>query len=241
MALGKMKKYKSRNKKYKRKKNRKKSNTLILRRIGGFPDSIQVKLRYSTFIQLNPSPASPAQHLFRCLSLYDPDYTRSLGDHQPMYFDQWAGIYTKYTVKGAKITMSWIPGSTSLNNQNPAVWGIYTSTNITGVNIFTDTENILEAANSTDMRTNGMLVSGLTHPSKQSTVTSTFSTRKFFGITDPNDGNSYSAETGTNPSQNAYFCCYSADVLGNDPAPQDYYIQIDYIAEFRDRRPIDGS
>lgn len=211
----------------------------IYRTLGGFPDSVQVKLRYVSFIRLNASPATPDQHLFRCLSVFDPDLT-GVG-HQPMYFDQWSGIYTKYTVKGAKCKMSWMPGSGNLGNSTAGLWGIYVSTNTTGINVFTDTTGILEANNSSNMRIAGILNSGLTNPSKQATVSKYFSTRKFFGITDPNDGNAYSAETGTNPQQEAYFCCYQADINGNDPGAQEYYVEIDYIVEFRDRRPIDQS
>lgn len=211
----------------------------VYRSLGGFPDSVQVKLRYVSFITLNPQPATPAQHLFRCISVYDPDLT-GVG-HQPMYFDQWAGIYTKYTVKGAKCSMKWIPGVNTAVNNPAGLWGIYTSTNTTGINVFTDTTGILEANNSTNMRCAGVLSTGLTNPSKQATVSSYFSTKKFFGITNPNDGNAYSAETTTNPQQEAYFCCYYADINGNDPATQEYYVQIDYIVEFRDRRPIDQS
>lgn len=211
----------------------------IYRSLGGFPDSVQVKLRYVSFIRLNPAPANPDQHLFRCISVFDPDLS-GVG-HQPMYFDQWSGIYTKYTVKGAKCSMKWLPGSGTQNNQPTGLWGIYTSTNQQGINVFTDTTGILEANNSTNMRCAGLLSTGLTNPSRQATVTSYFSTKKFFGITDPNDGNAYSAETGTNPQQEAYFCCYYADINGNDPGSQEYYVQIDYIVEFRDRRPIDQS
>lgn len=211
----------------------------IYRSLGGFPDSVQVKLRYVSFIRLDPAPANPAQHLFRCISVFDPDYT-GVG-HQPMYFDQWAGIYTKYTVKGAKASMKWMPGTGATLNTLSGLWGIYTSTGSAGINVFTDTTGILEANNTTNMRMAGLISSGATNPTPQSTVNSYFSTKKFFGITNPNDGNAYSSDTSGNPNQEAYFCCYYADINGNDPEAQEFYVQIDYIIEFRDRRPIDQS
>lgn len=215
----------------------------VYRTIGGFPDSVQVKLRYSSFIRLNPSPAAPAQHLFRCISVRDPDFT-GVG-HQPMYYDQWSGIYTKYTVKGSRCMMTWMPGASTNQNGVPGLWGIYTSTSQVGIGTFTDTTGILEANNTTNMRICGNLNTGLSNPSKQSRVKTYFSTRDFFGIKDPTDGNAYSAETTSgltgNPTQEAYFCCYYADIQGNDPAGQEFYVEIDYIVEFRDRRPIDQS
>ena len=203
--------------------------------LGGFPDKMKVRLRYSQIIRLNPTILAD-QHLFRCISVHDPDFTGT--GHQPMYYDQWQAVYTKYTVMGAKCTMSWLPGVSTNNNSTPGIWGIYTSTNTQGVDVFTDTTGILESNNSTNMRICGNLNTGLTNPSKQAKVVSKFSTRNFFGTRDPNDGNAYSAETNTNPNQEAYFCCYLADIGNNDPGVQSVYVEIDYIVEFRDRRPI---
>ncbi len=225
-----------------RKRKNKKSNpyrqvpmTYVL---GGFPDSVKVKLRYSQIIRLNPTIIND-QHLFRTISPYDTDFSRT--GHQPMYYDQWSSIYTKCTVMGSKCTMTWLPGVATNANATPGIWGIYTSTNTQGVDVFSDTTGILEANNSTNMRICGNLNTGLTNPSKQAKVVSKFSTRKFFGINDPNDGNAYSSETNTNPNQEAYFCCYLASIGNNDPDTQSFYVEIDYIIEFRDRRPIDQS
>lgn len=248
MAKGK-KSYKQKKKNLSRMKTlrvRRRRGPRVYRTLGGFPDSVQVKLRYSSFITLDPNPANPAQHLFRCISVRDPDFTTGvIGDHQPMYYDQWAGIYTKYTVKGSRCMMSWLAGAETNQNAIPGLWGIYTTTSQQGVDVFNDTTGILEANNTTNMRICGNLNTGLTNPSKQSRVKAYFSTRDFFGIRDPTDGSAYSAETtsGTtgNPSQEAYFACYLADINGNNPGEQQFYVEIDYIVEFRDRRPIDQS
>ena len=66
----------------------------------GFADTLFVKLNYVE--SLNLSNGTPrVQYTFRGNSLFDPDY--SGGGHQPMYFDQYAGIYNKYRVVGSAI------------------------------------------------------------------------------------------------------------------------------------------
>lgn len=44
------------------------------------------------------------QYTFRGNSCYDPDYTSA--GHQPLYFDQYAAIYTKYLVMASSIKLS---------------------------------------------------------------------------------------------------------------------------------------
>lgn len=71
--------------------------------IGGFPNSRTVTLRYVEDFSLNPG-ASPSlsTQVFRINNLDDPNYT-GVG-HQPMYYDNYKAIYTKYRVNYATIT-----------------------------------------------------------------------------------------------------------------------------------------
>lgn len=208
--------------------------------LGGFPDSVKVKLRYCQVITLNPGGATPDQHLFRCIAPQNPSQT-SVTDHQPQYYDQWASIYTHYTVLGSKCRMDALPATGTLNNSYNGFFGIYTCTDTQGIDVFTDEIGVLEANNSTQMRIAGMMTGSNSTPAKSAYCVSKFSTRKFFGIKDPQDGNAYSALTNAIPNQEAYWACYYAPIGTNDPATQSFLITIDYLIEFRDRRPIDIS
>lgn len=75
----------------------------IKRPIGGFPNSKTVALRYVEDITLNPGDSpSLSVNVWRVNNLYDPNYTGA--GHQPMYFDNYAAIYSKYRVNRATIT-----------------------------------------------------------------------------------------------------------------------------------------
>lgn len=208
--------------------------------LGGFPDSVKVKLRYCQIIRLNLAGATPDQHLFRCIAPQNPSYT-AITDHQPMYYDQWSSIYTHYTVLGSKIRMDSLPGSNVTSNQPNGFFGIYTTTDTQGIDVFTDDIGVLEANNSTNMRIAGLLTGSNSTPSKSAYAMSKFSTRKFFGCKDPQDGGAYSALTTSIPNQEAYWACYYSPIGTNDPATQQFLITIEYIIEFRDRRPVDIS
>lgn len=212
--------------------------------LGGFPDKVKVKLRYVEEIRLNPTVGNINQWVGRAISCFDPSF--STVGHQPHYFDQWSAIYSKYTVMGSKCIMQ--PTYATPNPQPNGFFGIYASTEQTGVNALGDIQTILESNHSSNMRIAGLggLGGGSLPPSSQSKAVMNFSTRKFFGIKDPQDGGAYSGQTGnlligSNPAQEAYFACYYAPVSGNEPESMSFLITIDYLVEFRDRIPVVGS
>lgn len=211
--------------------------------LGGFPDKVNVKLRYVQEIRLNPTAGNINQAIFRAISCFDPSF--AVGGHQPHYFDQWSTIYSKYTVMGSKCTLQ--PTYGSAMPQPNGFFGIYATTNQNGIAPLGDLQTILESNHSTNMRLAGLgLMGGSNPPSSQSKAVMKFSTRKFFGIKDPQDGNAYSGRTGdlitgSNPTQEAYFSCYYAPVSGNEPESMSFLVTIDYLVEFRDRIPVIGS
>lgn len=75
--------------------------------IGGFKETMITTLRYSDNITLQSTSGGVGGNIFRMNSLYDPDFT-NLG-HQPLYFDQIAVVYQKFTVLSAKLTVTFTP------------------------------------------------------------------------------------------------------------------------------------
>lgn len=71
----------------------------------GIPDRIKVNLCYSDIIQVNPGLFRDTR-IFRGNSLYDPDYTGT--GHQPLYFDQYMAMYSKYRVLGSRCKVTYI-------------------------------------------------------------------------------------------------------------------------------------
>lgn len=203
--------------------------------LSGFPKSQLVKLRYVSEISLN-SGITYASHTYRANGCFDPDQS-GIG-HQPMLFDQWSQIYNRYTVFGAKITVRYTPDSTT--NAIPPYVGVILSNETDPLSTFTSTHNILESK----LIGKNWIVPGATRQLQnpfQNKVAHNFSTRKWFGVKDPNDGASLSAITTADPAKLAYFNVWAASNHGNDPGSIPLLVTIDYIVLFRDPETIDGS
>lgn len=82
-----------------------------------FPDSKWVMHKYATRLVLPAAAAGLTQgYTFRANGLYDPDYTG--GGHQPMYRDELAAQYDKYTVVSSWIKVTFVP---DVSNATPAI------------------------------------------------------------------------------------------------------------------------
>lgn len=69
-----------------------------------YPDKKVVRHRYADSVKITVTAGLAGdEHVFRGNSLYDPDYTQSVGGHQPMGFDEMALVYNRYRVKVSKI------------------------------------------------------------------------------------------------------------------------------------------
>lgn len=88
------------------KKRRTKGRRLFKRKsrrrlIRGFPKKLCVAMKYVTDITVPSHEDGAAPYIFRLNSIYDPDV--SSGGHQPYGHDEYASIYSKYCVIGAKV------------------------------------------------------------------------------------------------------------------------------------------
>lgn len=80
---------------------------IAARRSSGIPDSLYMKMRYTTSI---PIGGQTQQTWLMCgNSVYDPDNTGTGG--QPQYYDQISTLYGKYTVFGSAISILPYAGS----------------------------------------------------------------------------------------------------------------------------------
>lgn len=64
------------------------------------PDRLHVKLRYTQNFIFTTTTAASVQ-IMRGNSLFDPDYTGT--GHQPLFRDQYSGLYNRYCVLGSSI------------------------------------------------------------------------------------------------------------------------------------------
>jgi len=132
-----------------------------------------------------------AQQVFRCGSVYDPDY--SVGGHQAMGFDAWAGVYNHYTVLSSRIVATFVPTSSAY----PYMVGIYGPSDDSTVP--TDAALMIE-----NKRCKAKLLG--TDLSARYTTGMSYNRKAFFGASLDNAATSSSVTT--NPAEEAFFTLY---------------------------------
>lgn len=86
----------------------------------GFPKTLKFVHKYCESVAVSGTAGVPFKYQFSCNGLYDPNITGT--GHQPMYFDQVAGLYNQYRVIGSKLRASWSTGS---GTTVPYIFGCY--------------------------------------------------------------------------------------------------------------------
>lgn len=197
-------------------------------RIGGFPKSKAVKLRYVEYFSMNPATGIPAVQVYSANGMYDPNITGT--GHQPSNYDRWlstattTGIYDHYTVLGSKIRVVPVVGATT--TQTPLICGI----------LLTDDGATVAGMSQTDLLEQpGTVYSRYPFGNDLNMTRSIrhrFSARKFFGKSKGSligDGQ-YKGAWNSNPSEGAFFEIFATDVCGNEPPSMCFYVEIVYYA-----------
>lgn len=196
--------------------------------IGGFRTSELVKLKYAQEVLLVGSSGGIVQHQFRCNSVYDPDYTTT--GHQPMNFDQWAGLYDHYTVMSSKLKVTPVDGQSA--NVAPGYMGCMVSTDSGGTSALANVTSLFENKLTSHKFMQVGNNAGLSRSWLASGVKSSFNAKRVFGVKDPQDGAAYGSSISDNPSKDAYFNVYLAAVEGNTPSSISCLVEIEYIVLF---------
>lgn len=195
----------------------------------GFPRTTMVKLRYVDGVTLDPGVSTLATHVFRANSCFDPDQT-AVG-HQPMNFDQWSLLYNHYTVVGSKITIQ------LFDNNAIHTGGILCGVNLSDDTTFTsDPSTMMEQGLSSYRMVNPV---GAAASGRGPSVTKGFSAKRFFNITNPTDNtNRIGANTGSNPTEQAYFVVFLGPCPGStiDFTAHQLVVKIDYVCIFSEPR-----
>jgi len=186
----------------------------------GFPDSEWATIRYSDEVPIT-SGGTYGQYTFRGNSCFDPDET-GIG-HQPMYFDQYATVYSKYKVKSSRIRVT-------AANYNAAASAVIVL--VPSSEIVTITSYSIAMEQPYAKRTEMLPVS--TRAGVQTSVTSAMSTERILGLS-PSQfaGEDYSALTGATPSSVWYWNIAAFDIVATSVR---LTVDIEYKVLFYDRR-----
>jgi len=200
----------------------------------GFGYITRTKLRYVSSFQLTYSGSAAGVRSFSANGLYDPDITGT--GHQPMGFDTYASIYSKYIVRKSSLTILAV-SPTDLANGAPTAMGILLSNASTlaypGVDALME-----QGLNPSVAMCNS---SPLYRPVKL--TSRTYKPEMFFNVVSPADVQvEIGALTGANPATQAYFNIWLGQTpSGSDIDPYNLTISITYEVEFFDLREIGQS
>lgn len=184
---------------------------LIPRKVYGFPDTIITTMRYCDAFTRTSTLGAIGFNTFRANSIFDPDET-GLG-HQPMYRDQWAGIYNSYVVIGSKITVRFARQSTA--NLCVGVCG--------------DDNSLFPTLLSEKMEMNNSVYTIL--HADDVTLQMTYEPQQNFGVDAKSDGASQTA-VGSNPAEQYYFGVWGHCIDATLTSKFDFTIEIEYTVKF---------
>lgn len=207
-------------------------------------NSTKACLIYNTPLTINPAAGatSGAIHVFRANSLYDPDF--SSGGHQPMYFDNYSAVYSKYRVNYAKITVTVV--NTSVNT---TIWNGTAAVNTPNYayKLFILTDN---QTNDLPSNINQVLEEGGSNV-KWRYVAPSLNGKlpKLYAYCSPHKLNrcafkedTLQAEVTSNPIMAANFIVGGASADGSSDPPQfSCNVQIKYWCEFFDRKLLQAE
>lgn len=189
-----------------------------------FPDRALTKLRYVKAFSLNADQSNPGQISLSCNNLFAP----STSTHQPLGFDQYAALYNHYHVKSSYLKATFLPPN---NEAEAATDGVICAVLLN--NDISDSRSnraIWEDKSCTIEAAHGKF-------SGPTTITKFYKEEYRF----PNDkkdathGNVNSA-----PSEQTFFDI-NVFPMGADPGAWNVLVEITYLAEFYERKDLQGS
>lgn len=195
----------------------------------GLPQKVMVKHRYAnTLLQLS-TPGQFQGFAVSANGMYIPD-VGAAGQHQPMYFDQYAALYNHYTVIGSKITFK-------VTNYDDGATHAYRMCSFVDDNNTLSATNIDAIAESTQGRTVKLIPAGDQGASYTQTLKWS-AKRTFGGSTLAND--SLKGTASSNPTEQSYF------VLCLQALPSQLYnvvihYEVEYVAIWRELKEVAQS
>lgn len=195
----------------------------------GIPTQRRANMRYVTNVTLQSTLGSMDTHLFRANSVFDPDATGA--GHQPMGYDSWKTHFNHYVVLGSRITVQAVSQGANTTN----MVGVYLSDDATS---YLDWDAFAEARKGM-YKTLPKLADG----TKPMGLSSNYSARKFYNITDVRDNvNRIGATTAANPTDVAewHLWVQSQDKVSTGSGIN-CTVTIDYIVEFSEPKDIAQS
>lgn len=211
-----------RRKKTYKKKPARRRKTNVVKQPQVVANSQITTLRYVDFVNLDPGINVNASDTWYASSIFDP-YVAA-GGHQPLGADQWATFYNHYTVLGAKCTAYCDVYGTVAGD------AIVLTGKLTDKSVFTPTtvNHVIE-----ENKSKWRFLTAKDGSKSSGSVTLYYSPKKFFNlknVQDEHDLRGITGDSGTNPTENAYF---HVAVGGMNPADNPTACNVRVVIEYR--------
>jgi len=194
---------------------------------GMLPQRLNTRMKYVTYFNIDPGTGGQlGTYVFRANSLFDPDYTST--GHQPLGFDQLAGLYAHYVVN--KATARVYVRTFEASNKEALIVGTYLSSSYAPITNSALTlceqrpDTVTYAFRDSAVSTGGTNIPYLKAP--------TYDARRFFGCKDPTDREDIGAAVGANPADGAYWIVFIQSPQGYDVASTPCIMHIEYDVTF---------
>jgi len=192
----------------------------------GFPDKLLVKHRYCQAIGISASTGTFASFQFSANGMFQP---ATSGAHQPMYFDQMTALYDHYCVIGSKIRAI-ASADASGSTTKPAIISLYvnddTSTN------YTSSTGVQEFGNRTRLLAWNAI--------KPVILNASWSAKKRFSK-NPLANDELQGTSSTNPTEQSFYTLGVQDITGAVNVTMDIWIEIQYIAIWKELKDVGQS
>ena len=198
------------------------------------PDRTYVTLKYNEDLSIVVPPGGiMANYLFRCNSIFDPNYTGT--GHQPLGHDQYANFYKKYVVMGATITATFKAlDNSELTNPDGSNYTVGITTIQAPAGVIVVPSDFQE--------NNRTTYSNVCAQSPYTMVSKNFNSSEFFGLTKILDNEKYGADFGANPEQVAYWQLGIYQPSAPTTSGRMYVnVAIKYTLALRERVNVGGS
>lgn len=203
--------------------------TPITRVLNGVPERLFTKLRYvDTVAFTTATPNLLNVPFYFQSSLYAP---RNTGGHQPLYFDQWCNMFSKYRVYGIAYHFT----CCNRGYNEPFWFGVRNQDN---ASYETSLQTLMER-NDSKMR----MASSVNSGNNTVVIKGYCSVASCIGVTRSaiKNDDKYSALINASPAEMAYVVPYYTQILAAGSATTDFTFRLTYYCEFYNQTSVVAS
>lgn len=191
---------------------------MVVHRGIGLPDKFRTRLIWNQAVVLTGfSSALTQSYAVRLNGPYDPQV--ALGGSQPQYYDMLASMYSTYMVRGAKISCTFSPTTSSTAGDGPYVVGVKCGR---GAALVTTNPSIL-----TQMPNTGHTI--MSPNGNSVTVTQTFSPKQ---LEPDGEGDDLQSQTSTTPTRQWYANVFATPLGVSVAGSVSCMITVEYLVDF---------